>query len=299
MAGRPAISDEEPLRHDDEASENHRRQGRDLGLLVELLQALLHPGLEVVGPTTGLLGVEPGVGPAGLLLELEVLGPEVPVADLLGQALLHGSTGLADPLQATGADLGEVARDHLSDGVAEGLLLQLPRDPGRLRALEDGLDARLLGREWPVVEVGSVVKVASLPRRVHLDVEHLLRDGPPVAVLGDARVLDGVLQVKEDARRLAHVPLVHQYRPPAEQLTVAFQRQVERGVEQRVAGADEGRRHLALWSDLRLLKRDALVARQYWLADTDEPVPIPHRSRDVGDLEPLCFPQAGQCPRAA
>ena len=50
-------------------------------------------------------------------------------------------------------------------------------------------------------------------------------------------------------------------------------------VEQRMARADEGGERLALRGDKRLLKGDALVARQYRLADSDQPVAVAHRRR--------------------
>jgi len=43
------------------------------------------PRLKSVGALAGLCRVEPSVGLAGLLLQLELLGAVIPVADLLGQ----------------------------------------------------------------------------------------------------------------------------------------------------------------------------------------------------------------------
>ena len=65
---------------------------------------------------------------------------------------------------------------------------------------------------------------------------------------------------------------------------MALQGQVDDGVEQRVAGADEGGQRLALGRDQRLLEGDALVARQHGLADADQAVAVADRGRDVGDL---------------
>ena len=65
---------------------------------------------------------------------------------------------------------------------------------------------------------------------------------------------------------------------------MALQGQVERGVEQRVAGADKGGERLALRRDQILLEGDALVARQHRLADADQAVAVADRRGHVGDL---------------
>src|SRR5260370_34679765 len=48
----------------------------------------------------------------------------------------------------------------------------------------------------------------------------------------------------------------------------------------------EGGECLALRCDQRLLKGDALVARQHRLTRSDHPVAVPHRRRDMGDFIP-------------
>ena len=128
------------------------------------------------------------------------------------------------------------------------------------------------------------MEVAGLACGIHLHVEHLLGDRAAVAILEQARVLDGVLQIKEHARRRAGVALVHQHRAAPQKVAVALERQVERGIEQRMAGADESGERLALRRDQRLLKGDALVARQYRLARSDQAVAVAHRRRDMGDF---------------
>ena len=72
-----------------------------------------------------------------------------------------------------------------------------------------------------------------------------------------------------------------------------------RGIEQRMAGADEGGQRLALRRDQRLLEGDALVARQHRLADADQAVAVAHRRRDVGDLVAARLALAWRCRRAA
>ena len=82
----------------------------------------------------------------------------------------------------------------------------------------------------------------------------------------------------------AGIALVNQHRPTPQKVAVAIERQVKRGIEQRMAGADEGGERLALRCDQGLLKGDALVARQHRLAHADQTVAVAHRRRNMGDL---------------
>ena len=65
-------------RHHHEAAQCHRRQRRDLRFEIELLHALLEPRLQVVRAAARFLGVEAGIGFAGLLLQLQVLERDGP-----------------------------------------------------------------------------------------------------------------------------------------------------------------------------------------------------------------------------
>ncbi len=151
--------------HHQQPAEHHRRQRRDLGFELQLLQPLLQAALEIVGPLAGLARVELGVGLAGLLLELELLGAVVPVGDLLGQPVLHRRLGLGDELELAVPHLLEVLRHDLGDRVALRLLLDLAADPGALGPVEDRLDAWFALGQRPVVEIGRVVHVAGRCRR--------------------------------------------------------------------------------------------------------------------------------------
>ena len=70
--------------------------------------------------------------------------------------------------------------------------------------------------------------------------------------------------------------------PRLQQVAVALEREVDGGVEQRMARADEGGQRLALRRDQRLLEGDALVARQHRLADADQAVAVADRRRARG-----------------
>ena len=112
-----------------------------------------------------------------------------------------------------------------------------------------------------------------------------------------ARVLDGVLEVEEHARARAR----SRARPPGPCRACSRSRWRSRvrssvGIEQRMAGADEGRERLALRRDQLLLEGDALVARQHRLADADLAVAVADRRRDVGDLVAARLALAGRVP---
>ena len=65
---------------------------------------------------------------------------------------------------------------------------------------------------------------------------------------------------------------------------MAFERQVERRVQQRVARTDKGRQGLALRRNEGFLEGDALVARQHRLADADEAVAVADGGWHMRDL---------------
>ena len=72
---------------------------------------------------------------------------------------------------------------------------------------------RLVGSERSVVQIGRVMQVAGVACSVQLHIEHLLGNRAPIAALEQARVLYGMLQIKEHTRRRAGVTLVYEHRP--------------------------------------------------------------------------------------
>ena len=108
----PAHRADQPDRHDQQAAEHDGRQRRQLALALDLLHALLQPGLQLVRPLARLAGVEPRVGLAGLLLLLELLGAVIPVVDFLGQPVLDRRLGLVEELELAVAHLGQMLRHH-------------------------------------------------------------------------------------------------------------------------------------------------------------------------------------------
>src|SRR5439155_15304870 len=99
-----------------------------------------------------------------------------------------------------------------------------------------------------------------------------------------ACILDRVLEEEENARTRPVIALVHEDRTAPQKITVAFQREVEYRIEQRVPRTDEGGEGLARRRDQVLLEGNTLVAGQHGIARADLSVPVAHRRGDVGDL---------------
>ena len=78
---------------------------------------------------------------------------------------------------------------------------------------------------------------------------------------------------------------------------MALERQVECGIQQRVAGVGEGRQGLARRRDEGFFAGDALVTWKRRLTDTNEVVAVADGRRDVGHLIAARFPLAGRPPK--
>lgn len=102
--------------------------GARVGLRASGLPAVCAAAL-AWGALPRLAGVEPGVGLAGLLLELQPLGAVVPVGDLVGEAILDRRLGPGEEVELAPFELGEVVRHDLRDGVTLSPPLQLAVDP--------------------------------------------------------------------------------------------------------------------------------------------------------------------------
>ena len=191
---------DEPLRHHQQSPEHHRRQRRDPRLEPQLIEPFVQPRLQGVGALSGFARVEPGAGPASLLLRLELLGPVIPVGDLLGEAVLHGGLGLRDQHQPGIAHLGQMLRDDCGNGIALRLLLHVPVDPGALRPIEDPLRPGVVLAQRTVVEVGRIVHVSCRALGIDLHVQHAPGDRPALSRSCRAGILDGVFQVEQHAR---------------------------------------------------------------------------------------------------
>ena len=164
------------------------------------------------------------------------------------------------------------------------LLLKIAGDPGAFRALDERRYVWLVSSQRPVIEIGRVLEVPGDAVGVHLDVEHPLGDDPALAGAGDAGVLDGVLQIEQHAGSVPASRSSTSTAPRRSRSRCRSSDEIDRRIEQRMAGTDECRQRLALWRNQRLLEGDALVSRQHRLADADQAVTIAHRRGNVRHL---------------
>ena len=104
--------------------------------------------------------------------------------------------------------------------------------------------------------------MAGVAGRVELDVEHAFGDDASGAGAGEAGVLDGVFEEEEDAGFGARVAFVDQDGALLQQIAMASQGAVDDGVEQGMAGADEGCGGMIVAGGEGLFEGDALVATQ-------------------------------------
>ena len=111
--------------------------------------------------------------------------------------------------------------------------------------------------------------MAAVARGIHLHVQHAAGDDAPFTAARDACILDRVLEVEQHAGHVPWVAGIHEHRSAVEEIAMTLEREVERGIEERMTGADESRERLPLRRDERLLERDPLVARQDRLAEPD------------------------------
>ena len=96
-----------------------------------------------------------------------------------------------------------------------------------------------------------------------------------------------MLQVEEQARRLAGVGLVDEHRAALEELAVTLEHEIDGGAQERVARADQ--LGAGLLVDLVLLEAHPLVTLEHRGALTDVAVALAQRRGHVGDLEAPLF----------
>ena len=128
---------------------------------------------------------------------------------------------------------------------------------------------------------------------VELDVEHALGDNATGACAGEAGVLDGVFEEEEDAGFGAGVAFVDEDGALLEQVAMALEGAVDDGVEEGMAGADEGCGGMVVAGGEGFFEGDAFVAAQDGQAGADGAFDVADGGGDVGDLVAAAFALAG------
>src|SRR6266508_5340837 len=98
-----------------------------------------------------------------------------------------------------------------------------------------------------------------------------------------------MLQVKQDPRLGSVLGGVHEHRPLAKRVAMAFQHEINRGVEERMAGRNEGGRRFAFESHVAFVEGDALVGVQHRGASSNNAIMQADFSRHATNLESPWF----------
>ena len=243
--------------NDQRPADDGRGEGGNPAFPCQLGHAAVQAGRQFVRALPCPGGGDLGVRPADGLLLLEVLGAVVPMADFRGQPFPDRGRGLVHVARSARPDLVQMGRHEALGGVA-----QRGRFDGGARDVrqDDGQSPAFRRRRGPVVEMrrGPGLDSGAVP--ADFDESDLAGDGAPGAVAVGHRLPDGVLQGDQGARFAARVGVVDQGRSPFEEGAVAFENDGERGVEQRVARADELRDGFAGHVDTVFVEGQTLVA---------------------------------------
>lgn len=156
----------------------------------------------------------------------------IPVGNFLGEAVLHRDLGPGDQGQPGVTHLGQTFRDHLGNRMALRLLFHVAADPGARRVVEDAVRRGIVRSQRAIIEIRRIAQVPRHAGGVEFHVHHTPGDHPALPGARQAGILDGVLEIEQHTRLDAVVTIVHQHGAPFQQVAVAFQRQVDDGVEQ-------------------------------------------------------------------
>lgn len=113
-----------------------------------------------------------------------------------------------------------------------------------------------------------------------------------------AAVLDRVLDVEEDSHILAaRLACVNEHGPATQEVPVAFENDVYRGVQERMPRADERGERLAGNADELLVEGHALVSGQDGLVRANLPIAVAQDRGYVRDLVAARLPFPNRAPR--
>src|SRR5262249_47088196 len=125
---------------------------------------------------------------------------------------------------------------HAGNRVLLGSLFKAAVNPCELWSVENGFQLRVFGTKRAVIQVGRIVYVPSVAGGVYLNVQHPLGNYPALACARNASVLHSMLQVKEHARLITRIAVIDEHSATPQQVTMAFERQINCSIKQRMAG---------------------------------------------------------------
>src|SRR2546421_12426806 len=146
--------------------------------------------------------------------------------------------------------------------------------------------------ERAVVQIRGISRHVRCAGSIQLNKLHLARDHAAITGAVGASILNGVLQIHQRPRLFARIVGIYQHRPSLEEIPVALQHEINSGVEEGMAGAEEDSKRLAGHRDQRFLEGDTLIAWQHRLTRADLAVTGANDSGYVGDLIPSSFTHA-------
>src|SRR5438034_9308130 len=95
-----------------------------------------------------------------------------------------------------------------------------------------------------------------------------------------------MFEIEQDAWLCPLVAFVDENSSTTQQIPVALQREIECGIQKRMAWADKCCKGLTLGRDQILFESNSFVTLQNRVATADQPIPVADRSRNVCEFVP-------------
>ena len=187
--------------------------------------------------------------------------------------------------------LGEVLGDNLRNGVASGPIFHAGGQPCLgIHITADRCLLRFGG--GAIIQIGRIACMSGAAIGKQLYKMDLLGDHSLSTIVQNHTVLNTVFDIEQQTGLVAVVAVIYEHSASLEQIGVSLPRQVNGGLQQRMAGTNQfgGRQSGKITS--ALVKADSLVPLQDRLAKAHLHIPIAHGEGHGGDLVPAGFPRA-------
>ena len=203
------------------------------------------------------------------------------VGDFAAHPLLDCRLDFVEFGQARFLHLAQMPRHQIRDCKRPRVLLQRPLEPGLIQ--EPFNTDSLFISYSAAIQIGRRASIGCLSAFVEPDELQPLGDRLRLAVSRRPSVADRMAQRHQHSRNLVPVRFVNQHRAACQEVPVAFERQVDQRIEQRMARRHQGRLRLSL--NVLLVKTYPTIPRQHRIHAPDQTVPIPQsrgNARDFG-----------------